>query len=726
MATVRSALVVGPEHVVHLYDVDDRYYPRLVDYLATGLDEGRGVIVLVTEEHARGLASALMDRGIDVDGGLASGQLMLGDATALAAALRHDDHIDEERFDRLIGAPVRAMVERYGSVVALGEIVDVLASSGHVAAVVELEACWNRLLARVPATLWCAYQIANFGDDARTGTFDQVCAAHTHVRPVEDRFLAGATHDDVLARLQQQMHALRNEVEERRITEERLRRQNDVTTALTEALTMREVAGVALRQVTPMFGGAVSRIYLATGGQLELVAAHGLRPGAVSSLARVRLDADLPLADAVRSSHSKWLESLVVLPFALEGRPLGVLAVDLDPPREFAPDERAWFEHVAAQIAQALERARLFEVERAARERLHEFLAMLGHELRNPLAPILGAVELLRGREDPQTERARGVIDRQARHLARLVDDLLDLARVTRGHVELHRGDHDVATFVHRALEMASPMITQRRHHLRVDLPDDLPSVDVDLDRMAQVIANLVGNAAKYTPAGGHIEVSAVAHDGDVHVTVRDDGPGIAAELLPHVFEPFHQGAQALDRAHGGLGLGLTLVRTLTEQHGGGVAIVSEPGVGTEVTVRVPIAARAADAVSPEQGGLARTSTPMRVLVVDDNDDAAAMLGDVLVLLGHRATVVHDGATALADATARAHDVILLDLGLPGMDGFEVARQLRERGVSARLIAMTGYGQDEDRARTRAAGFDLHLVKPVSVADLEDALAAPV
>jgi signal transduction histidine kinase len=360
-----------------------------------------------------------------------------------------------------------------------------------------------------------------------------------------------------------------------------------------------------------------------------------------------------------------------------------------------------------------------------ADRRKDEFLAMLGHELRNPLAPIMTAVQLMKLRGDPASERERAVIERQVVHLSQLVNDLLDVSRIAQGKIELSQRPVEVASGVSDAIEIASRVLKERMHTFRVDIPGEGLTVSADPLRLAQVIANLLTNAAKYTPPGGNIAISARREGGEAVVRVTDDGIGMSADLMPHVFDLFVQGVRTIDRADGGLGVGLSLVQNLVALHGGSVSAHSAgPGQGSEFVVRLPLLAESgADAQA--EAPRARPGPPRRnVLVVDDNTDAAEMLAEALRAIGHDVEVAHDGVSALQRFRERPFDVGLLDLGLPVMDGFELARRIREIVSSdgLRLIAVTGYGGDNDRARTRAAGFDHHLVKPVELDEILQAI----
>jgi signal transduction histidine kinase len=353
-----------------------------------------------------------------------------------------------------------------------------------------------------------------------------------------------------------------------------------------------------------------------------------------------------------------------------------------------------------------------------------EFLAMLGHELRNPLAPIQTALELMELRAPEASVRERAVMERQTRHLTSLVDDLLDVSRIARGMVELNPTRLWLAEVIAAAVETTAPLFEQQRHELVVDVPRDL-ALDGDRKRLTQVFANLLTNAAKYTDAGGRVVVTAERRGDEVAVAVTDNGRGIAHDMQAQVFDLFVQERQNLDRARGGLGLGLAIVKNLIVLHGGRAEVASAgPGQGATFTVHLPArhAAATAGAPSAELDARADVATGTRsVLVVDDNGDAAALLADLLESRGYRARVAHDGPEALQLARDYIPDVALIDIGLPAMDGYELARKLRElpswHGVT--MLAVTGYGQATDRARSKAAGFDQHLVKPIHIRDLE-------
>jgi len=386
--------------------------------------------------------------------------------------------------------------------------------------------------------------------------------------------------------------------------------------------------------------------------------------------------------------------------------------------------------HGFAKVTRDLsERRKVASLEQAGRHTL-EFLAMLGHELRNPLGPIRNAAEIigLRASADPAIGRARDIIDRQVNHLGRLVDDLLDVGRIATGKVALQREAVDLAAVIGAAIDSVQPMAIAKRQQIERVITGDELLVDGDQTRLTQVMVNLLTNAIKYTPDGGHLRVELERTGPWLQVRVSDDGMGIPIDMLTRVFELFVQGPRTLERADGGLGIGLTVVRRLVELHGGTISASSRgPGLGSSFLVRLPALAARVGA-DPTAGAAAAVAAPprLRVLVVDDNRDAAEMVAMLIELWGYDVTVAHDGTAALAAATAARPDLVLLDIGLPGMDGYAVAeRLLRLYPADPPLLAaMTGYGQDEDKRRTRDAGFAAHLVKPVQPDRLKDLLAS--
>ena len=373
------------------------------------------------------------------------------------------------------------------------------------------------------------------------------------------------------------------------------------------------------------------------------------------------------------------------------------------------------------------ERQKTEQALRTADRRKDEFLATLGHELRNPLAPILNSLEILKlsgAFEDARTAPACAVMERQVHHLNRLVDDLLEVSRITRGIIEVKKEPLDLAAIVRAAIETSRPVLDNLRHDVQVNVDAEQVCVAGDPVRLTQVFANLLNNAAKYTNQGGRITVSLSRDGSDAVVSVKDNGIGIAPNLLSQVFDMFMQVDRSTRRSQGGLGIGLTLVRSLVTMHGGSVEARSDgPGLGSEFIVRLPIMEETA--LPLETARLIQPLPSRRILIVDDSRDGGESLAMLLRVLGAEVALAHSGRGALEYVHTFKPDVVLLDIGMPGMDGYEVARRIRSnpanRGIS--LIALTGWGQDEDRQRSSAAGFNHHLVKPADIEQLRQLLA---
>jgi signal transduction histidine kinase/DNA-binding response OmpR family regulator len=434
-------------------------------------------------------------------------------------------------------------------------------------------------------------------------------------------------------------------------------------------------------------------------------------------------------ASAFPSIPAFVLQSVLALPLAARGRTLGAFVLALGPSgRHFHTEDVALADDLTDRAGIALDNALLVRDIQENDQRKNEFLAMLAHELRNPLAAICNAIHILRlhGSNQPDLVWAQEVIDRQVKHLVRLVDDLMDVSRITRGKIKLQLELLDTSKVIANAVETSRHLIEAHKHELIVSAPPEPISLNADPARMSQILANLLNNAAKYTPDRGRIWLSVMPEDGEITFRVRDTGTGIPREMLTKVFDLFTQMDRSLERSHGGLGIGLTLVQRLVELHGGTVQAFSEGlGQGSEFVVRLPVKAGEG---SLDSGGSVKnpsregaTQARSRVLVADDNVDAAASLAVFLRLAGHEVRLSHDGLDALLAAQAFHADVVLLDIGLPGLDGYEVARRLRAhpdtKGVL--LIAVSGYGQEEDRRRCFQAGFDHHFIKPVDWSALQ-------
>jgi signal transduction histidine kinase len=434
----------------------------------------------------------------------------------------------------------------------------------------------------------------------------------------------------------------------------------------------------------------------------------------------------------------------ICYPLRIGERTLGAVALGLGASSpELMPRDLVTLQELVSRAAIALDNARLYsslqrEIVRSqqagealqdANRRKDEFLAMLSHELRNPLAPIRNAVEVIRrlAPPDPKLTMARDVVDRQVSLLARLVEELLDVSRISQGKIHLKKEPVDLGRIIAHSVETARPLIDARGQTLSVSVPAAPVWLSADFARLSQVVANLLNNASKYTGEGGRIDLAAHAGEGEATIVVRDNGAGIEPQLLPKVFDLFVQGDRSLDRGQGGLGIGLTLVKRLVELHQGRVDVASEgAGRGASFTVTLPCISAVEPQRAPPVTSFSRTSEVYgrRILVVDDNIDAAESTAAFLRLEGHEVKAVHDGLQALASLKVFDPHVVVLDIGLPGLDGYAVARQLRERGDTSHvlLIALTGYGQKEDRARAAEAGFDYHFVKPADPREIQAAI----
>jgi signal transduction histidine kinase/CheY-like chemotaxis protein len=438
-------------------------------------------------------------------------------------------------------------------------------------------------------------------------------------------------------------------------------------------------------------------------------------------------------ADFRRGLAGAGHHAVLAVPLQVKGEIIGAISTAHREIRTFSQGEIDLLQAFADQAALAMRNVQLFTREQTARAEAEaasrakdQFLALLAHELRNPLAPIVSAAALLRrpGASAAAVEQSAGIVERQAKNLARLLDDLLDVSRITRGRIELRLQTVSIADAVTSALEATRPLVDERHQTVSVTLPPLPLNVQADPARLEQIIVNVLNNASRYTAPGGRIGVIASAEGGEAVLRIRDTGIGIAADVLPRVFDLFVQGDQSLAHTSGGLGIGLTLVHRLVALHRGRVSAHSEGlGRGSEFTIALPLSRQPAApgapvAPLPERGPAAA------VLLIEDNIDARQSLRTLLEHEGHRVEEAADGAGGLARAETTRPDIVLVDIGLPGMDGYEVARRIRsQRGAAPILVAITGYGQADDRRRSLAAGFDAHLTKPVSPDHLAHVLA---
>lgn len=592
---------IGPaEHFVQFYETEAYLVESVSEFLCTGLAAGDGVAVIATREHRKHIELRLKSQRLNIAAAIKRGQCVAIDAADTLAQLMVGGLPDRARFTAIVGGAIERLAQKWPRVRAFGEMAALLWKEGNCEAAVSLEELWNDLAARQTFALLCAYPMHDFGNDAATESFQEICTCHARVLPAESYALLANPDDQtrMITLLQQKANALQAEVAQRKKAE----REN------------------------------------------------------------------------------------------------------------------------------ALHLAALEESDR----RKDEFLAMLAHELRNPLAPMCNAVQLLRLKHltDPDIQWGHDVIERQVAQLSRLVDDLVDVSRISRGKINLQKEIVNLAAVVERSVEIGRPLIDARKHQLEVSLPKEVVPVEGDSVRLTQIVSNLLNNAAKYTEMGGRIWLNVEADENQATIRVRDSGAGISPEMLPHVFEMFTHVQSSLGRSEGGLGIGLCLTRRLVEMHGGRVEAASQGlGHGSEFIVRLPIAHETSQAehLSKFQGEDRRKPAPKRILVVDDNKDAADGLAVLLRLMGHDVQAVNSGRAALEVAGERPPEVVLLDIGLPEMDGLEVARRLRQEVHlnNALLVALTGYGQEDLRVRIQEAGFNAHLVKPVDVEALHELLAYP-
>ncbi|MBA3817774.1 MAG: response regulator [Deltaproteobacteria bacterium] len=492
-----------------------------------------------------------------------------------------------------------------------------------------------------------------------------------------------------------------------------------ITAALNAASTYADIGGVVSSEIATVLGATRSVLVV----EHQLVELRGVTTP----------DDAVAFAGALQSMPARWVASetaplevawfggvtIGVFPLTSGDTRVGTLVLGLDTSLDVAPRELA--EDLAAVLAVAVTRAGPYELMVRRYAEKDQFLSQLGHELRNPLSPIMTAAQLMRLRAPDMLVKERSTIERSVATLIRIVDDVLDLSRLSRGGVELSRSAIELADVVTQALDSAKAAIDERAHRVTVSVPHDL-EVTADRNRLAQAVANVIANAARFTRKGGHIQIHAEQAGDQVTLEVIDNGSGIDAALLPRVFEPFVQGTER----KGGLGVGLAVTRTLVELHGGTVGAASGgPGQGTRVTFTLPIQRAVQPAATPAPAATSEVPEDRRrILVVDDNEDAAWLLAEALRMLGHEVRVSHDGMSALELAQRWSPEIAFLDIGLPGMDGFALCSHLVKLPTRPHVIAVTGYGQPNDRARAFDAGFDAHFVKPVSLRDVQSAITA--
>jgi PAS domain S-box-containing protein len=710
------------EHVVQFYDCDSYLVESVGRFVGAGLGGGDTVVVIATEPHRVELEKSLVDRGLDVGRARAEGRYVAMDAAATLSQVMLEGLPDPQRFADVVGGTLRQAAAAPASQVrAFGEMVTLLWADGKPEAALRLEELWNDLARELPFSLLCAYPIGAFQHPEQSPAFREICDAHGGVIPAEIHTALASPEERrrAIAHLQQQVGTLEAEIARRRLADHSVSRLAAIVESSDDA-----IIGKTLDGVVTSWNSAAERIFGYAAAEMVGQPISRIIPpeqkddfprilGTIRRGERVEHFETVRLRKDGRRIHV----SLTVSPIRdATGRVIGASKIARD------VTERKRMDAEREQLLGIIQRAAA-EAEEASRSK-DEFLAMLAHELRNPLSAVRNAVVSAR-LDRTRLDHALEIACRQTEQLGRLVDDLLDMSRITLGRVRLNREPTSVAAILRGAVETTRFLIEDRGHLLSLSLPPDDLRVDGDPVRLEQVVVNLLNNAAKYTEPGGRIDLSAKGRNGEAVIRVRDSGIGIAPDMLARIFNPFVQAGRGLDRARGGLGIGLTVVRSFVTLHGGRVEAHSAGlGKGAEFVVRLPVSATSRAPAAPRET-VAGSPTAARILVVEDNPDAAEGLMMLLEVFGHRVRLARDGPTALEDARADAPDVMLVDIGLPGMDGYEVARRVRQQPELRRVVltALTGYSSEEAKRRTVAAGFDHHLVKPVDPARLRSFIA---
>jgi PAS domain S-box-containing protein len=598
---------------------------------------------------------------------------------------------------------------------AFGEMVALLWADGNREGAIQLEELWNKLGRQYRFALFCAYPMNGFGNEADATPLDGICSCHSRVIPAES-YSGHSTADQrlrAISLLQQKAQSLEAEIAHRqeveRVLSNRERELSDFFENATEGI----------HKVGPD-----GTILWANKADYELLG-YSAEEYVGRSITEFHADADVIISILEKLAVGETLNNF---PARLRCKDGSIKHVLISSNACFEDGQFAYTRCFTRDVTGE------WQAENALREsdrRKDEFLATLAHELRNPLAPIRNALELLEVNDvDSELLReARSVMKRQIGQLARLVDDLMDVSRITRGKLELRTEPIELAAIVKEAVVTSRPLIDAAGHKLTVDLPEEEIFINADSARMSQVFSNLLNNSAKYTERGGKIVIDAKRDGADVVVAVRDNGIGIAGEDLAHLFDMFRQVDRSLERSQGGLGIGLTLVRRLVELHGGTVGAHSDGlGKGSEFDVRLPIATEGvlvSKAAAVENG---HKTKQLRILVADDNKDAGETLSLYLRIKGHQVRTVRDGAEAIELVPNFRPHVVLMDIGMPNLNGYDATRAIREMacGKDSFIVALTGWGQERDIERSFEAGCSAHLVKPVDLAALEEMIDSAI
>jgi len=741
------------EHFAQLYIDDEVLIDSVAEYVRQGIEAGASAIAIATEPHRGALESRWAARGFDAGAARRRGELTVLDAAETLATFTVGGAPDRERFFASMERIVAPLARRGGRILIFGEMVALLWREGRAEAAVQLEQLWNELAQHHMFTLFCAYSLRDCAGEEHIEPFAAICASHTRVIPVESYVsLSPREQQQAIAQLQQKAYTLETQLHHQSEVQHTLAHLAAIVASSDDAIVSKTLDG---RIQT--WNAAAERIFGYT-------AAEAIGQSITIIIPPERLaEEEHILATLRRGERIDHFETTRVtkdgrrVEVALTVSPLRDAAGAVIGASKIARDitARKRSEEILREREQALRQAhdelkvRAAELEnlnrhlrqeiahgetvkaalRDADRRKNEFLALLAHELRNPLAPIRYALATNRKAErtPEQRRRAEEIIDRQVTHMSRLLDDLLDVSRITRGTLELKKSATELTLVLGAAIETARPLLDAKRHTLSLDLPTDAVRLEADTVRLEQVFSNLLINAAKYTDPQGHIELRAALEGRQIVVSVSDNGIGISPEMMPRLFTIFTQAHAALERAEGGLGVGLSLVRGLVALHGGTVEARSDgPGRGSEFIVRLPLGLQTRDAAAglDEDDTAADVSTSLRILVADDNRDAADTCGMLLEALGHRVQTAYGAQRALEIAERFRPHALLLDIGLPDLDGYQLARKIRACAWAegAVLIAVTGWGQEEDQRRALEAGFDHHLTKPLAPETLESLL----
>lgn len=722
-----SSLTVppGPSHFVRFYEDTVMLLTEVADFLDRGLRGGGVAIVIATADHLSALRQQLAGLGtLKGERGWFPGDLVTLDAGDALEQFMVDGWPDEQLFDTVIGNVVRKACKPGRPVHAFGEMVALLCERGQYDAAVRLEQLWNALRHECEFALFCAYPWQLFPTQELASAFHRICAEHDHICPSSSEAHEGTPDATMqLAILEQRNLALTRELACARASEETLRHRER------EFADFVENAAEGLHRVGP--DGIIlwaNKAELALLGYRwdEYVGHH---------IAEFHHDADVINSILQRLQSGETLNDQPARLRCKDGTVKHVVinsngcfeGGQLRYTRCFTRDATA--RHLLEEAYQQREML-VAELGHANRAK-DEFLAMLAHELRNPLAPISAAAQLMAvAATDPARVRhAAAVISRQVGHMTGLVDDLLDVARVTRGLIELRNSPVDVNSLIPEAVEQVVPRMQAKRQLFTVDVPAESAIISGDRKRIVQILSNLITNASKFTPEGGAIKVQLRVQADEVELVVSDNGIGMDEELSVRAFDLFAQGRRTLDRSQGGLGIGLALARNLVESHQGAIGVHSDgPGKGCTFTVRLPrlkseagqVSGTGEAGIAPEPCTVGPAAQTLDILVVDDNRDAADSLARLLSELGHQARAVYSSHAALEAGSSNCPQVFLLDIGLPEIDGITLAGRLRAIPETAGsvLVAVTGYGDQRDRSMTKTAGFQHHLVKPVNTSEL--------